>query len=81
MKCPHCKYEDDGDIVDGKWVESKKEHGAHYSISTEEFDSTRGSESYHKCQPSIIAERGYGYRQESRSVYACASCGILFIIK
>lgn len=79
MKCPHCKYEDLGDIVDGKWVDSKKEHGDHYSISTEEFKPTLESESYHTCQPSMIAERGYGYRRERRSVYGCASCGILFI--
>lgn len=81
MKCPHCKYEDNGDIVDGKWVASKKEHGDHFSISTEEFDPTPGTESYHTCQPSIIAEHRYGFSRGCRSVYGCASCGILFIDK
>lgn len=81
MKCPHCRYEDNGDIVDGKWVESAKEHGNHFSILTEEFKPSLESENYHTCQPSIIAERGYGISHEQRSVYACASCGILFINK
>lgn len=83
MKCPHCKYEDNGDIVDGQWVDSAKEHGDHFSISTIETTVEVGDENQSRfyVQPDIEAYRGYGYRRSSYSVYACGSCGILFINK
>ncbi len=81
MKCPHCNYEDQGHISDdGKWVEADKREGEHFSVEVAEV-SLKDDDQYPTCfTPELQATRGYGWLKESRSVHACASCGILFIV-
>jgi hypothetical protein len=80
MECPHCKYEDQGKIEDGNWVQSLKKNGDHFVIETEETEVSRDDYGYpNRIQPDIYARRGWGYKEARHSVFACAACGILFI--
>jgi len=80
MECPHCKYEDQGKIEDGNWVQSLKKGGKHFIIENEMTEVSKDDCGFGtEIQPDICARRGWGFREERLSVYACAACGILFI--
>lgn len=81
MKCPHCNYEDRGTVTDdGDYVVGSREHGEHFSIRTTEQPVNLNGGTFY-IQPEITAERGFGFGRQKQDVYACASCGILFIAR
>ena len=79
MKCPHCNYEDEGTVIDGDYVASSREHDEHFRVECSEVVLEQDSNYNTTVQPDIVATRGYGWMKETRNVYACAACGILFI--